>query len=300
MKFTIKNLLIINCVFLFSCADGEKKENVDSAVNLPPDANVRISHEVLDEMMQSLPQPIEMAQIISSSKTDMNKDVLIPSDNADKYEDKYIQALAFGAYGVDLGYINLNNKTLYVMEYLGSIRTLADKLNVKQFFDFSTLSELAKNRSNSDSLIRLSTGNFNKIDQFLREHNRGELSALILIGAWMEGMNMFCEIYKNTKSDDITKRLGEQKVLFDNVYLLLGKLNKIDFYKKLEKNFSALKSDYEKIKISYNYKEPIMKEVNGQLVLKDQTETKLDFVEQDIINIVKEFQSIRNNYFIIK
>jgi hypothetical protein len=299
MKFTIKNLLVISCVFLFSCSE-EKQENVNSPINQSQLADVEISREVLEEMMQSLPQPIEIAQIISSSKTDMNKDVLIPSDKADKYEDKYIQSLAFGAYGVDLGYINLNNKTLYVMEYLGSIRILADKLNVKQFFDFATLSELAKNRNSSDSLIRLSTGNFNKIDEFLREHNRGELSALILIGAWMEGMNMFCEIYKNTKSDDITKRLGEQKVLFDNVYLLLGKLNKIGFYRQLERDFAGLKLHYEKIKISYDYKEPLMQEVNGQLVLKDQTETKIDFTMQDIDNIVKEFQSIRNSYFIIK
>lgn len=297
-KLKLKHFLVINCVFLFSCSEGEKTENVNSIVN-NKQGSVQISQEVLDEMMQSLPQPIEVAQIISSSKTDITKDVLIPGDNADKYEDQYTQALAFGAYGVDLGYINLNNKTLYVLEYLNGIRTLADKLEVEQFFDFSTLSELAKNRNNSDSLIRLSTENFNKIDQFLKEQNRGELSVLMLIGAWMEGMNMFGEIYKNAKSEDIMKRLGEQKVVFDNVYLLLGKLDKNDFYKKLKTNFSDLKSVYEKIKISYTYKEPIMKEVNGQLVLKDQTEMKLDFAEQDIIDIVKELQNIRSKYFII-
>lgn len=299
MKIILKLMVVAACISPFACNNDSSSETADI---LPEknEAPVQISQEVLSEMMQSLPQPIEIAQIISSSKMDISKSVLIPSDFSDKYEDKYAQALAFGAYGVDLGYINLNNKTLYILEYLEAIKTLAEKLKVNQFFDFQTLSNLAKNRNNTDSLIQLSTQNFNKIDKFLREQKRGELSVLILIGAWMEGMNMFCEIYRQDKSKDIAKRLGEQKVVFDNVVLLLKELNKIPFYDKLGKSFAPVKIAYERIQVSYKYNKPITQQVNGQLVIKDQTEMILDYKEQDIEEVVKNLQNMRNQYFLIK
>jgi hypothetical protein len=162
------------------------------------------------------------------------------------------------------------------------------------------LSNLAKNKKNTDSIIQLSTENFNKIDVFLREQNRGELSVLMLIGAWVEGMNMFCEIYNDSPSADISKRICEQKVVFDNVYSILGKLNKIGYFKELEKSFSNLKLSYDKIKVSYIQKKPIMKEENGELILKDQTETIVESSQKEISNVVKEIQKLRNLYFASK
>jgi hypothetical protein len=295
-----KVFLLINCSLLLSCSEEKSAEDSAPLLKSTEKINVQISKEVLDEMVQSLPQPIEIAKIISNSKIDMSKGILIPSNNIDKYETKYAQALAFGAYGVDLGYINLNNKTLYVLEYLGAIKDLSNSLKVNQFFDFQTMSHLAKNRNNSDSLIQLSTQNFNKIDQFLRDQDRGELSVLILIGAWMEGMNMFGEIYKSTNSADITKRIGEQKVVFENVYLILNKLNKVEYFAKLQKAFLPIKTTYDKIKITYNYKGPLMKEVDGQMVLEDQTETQIDFTDQDISNVIVELKKLRNQFFFVK
>jgi hypothetical protein len=301
MKLISKPFIIISCICLAACSNEATTENSNVLTDKTAAAPVQISQEVLNEMMQSLPQPIEIAQIISSSKTDVSKTVLIPAIYADKYADKYIQSLAFGAYGVDLGYINLNGKTLYMIEYLEGIKTLSEKLKVNQFFDFQTLAELAKNRNNTDSLVQLSTENFNKIDQFLREQNRGELSVLILVGAWVEGMNLFGEIHKNTASvDDISKRIGEQKIVFDNIYLLLEKLKTVDFYNKLGKDFVSLKLAYDKIDVSYKYNKPIMKEVNGQLVMKDQTEMIVTYTEQNINDVIKELQKIRSVYFVVK
>lgn len=294
----IKAAATMSCFLLLACAGENEKVNQAAAVAEKAPEKILLSQEALDDMMQSLPQPIEIAQIISSSSISINKNTLIPSDNAEKYSDKYMQAMALGAYGVDLGYLNLNNQTLYQIEYLEEIKNLSEKLRVEQFFDFANLARLAKNRKNTDSLIEQSTQNFNRIDQYLREQNRGELSVLILVGAWIEGMNMFAEISKTNPSDDISQRIAEQKIVFDNVYLLLGKLNNIAFFAEMEKTMTPLRIAYDKVKITYNYKKPIMKEVNGQLVLKDQTEMKVDFSAQDIANIIKELQKVRNTCFI--
>jgi hypothetical protein len=277
-------------------ADAEKKLMDESAKG----ASVQINKEVLDELIHTLPQPIEMADIIAKSGMDFSKEILVPSDNASGFKDKYSQSLAFGAYGVDLGYINLNDKSLYALEYLESISVLSKELSVDQFFDYSTLMELSKNKKNADSLIAISTRNFNQIDQFLREKDRGELSVLILIGAWIEGMHMFAEIRKANPTEDITKRIGEQKVVYENIALLLTKLAVSEDFKQLHADFGELGKVYDKISISYEYKQPESKEVNGELIIIDKTETKVTMTASDADAVCEKIESIRSKYLLIQ
>ncbi|MGL5889141.1 MAG: hypothetical protein ACRC3B_04615 [Bacteroidia bacterium] len=301
MKKTLYLLLSASAIFVagVSCsdsasADAEKKLMDESSKG----ASVQINRAVLDELIHTLPQPIEMADIIAKSGMDFSKEILVPSDNASGYKDKYMQSLAFGAYGVDLGYINLNDKSLYALEYLESISVLSKELSVDQFFDYSTLMELSKNKKNADSLIAISTRNFNQIDQFLREKDRGELSVLILIGAWIEGMHMFSEIRKANPNEDITKRIGEQKVVFENISLLLTKLAVSDEFKPLQADFTELGKAYEKISISYEYKQPESKEVNGELVIIDKTETKVTMTAADADAVCEKVEVLRTKYLL--
>lgn len=292
-------LLAGAALFAASCNSGDSSS---AEKNLFADTSgtkkVQINREVLDEMIQTLPQPIEIAGIISKSNMPFSKEMLVPSENANSYKDMYYQSLAFGAYGVDLGYINLKEENMYTLEYLESIKTLSEDIKVDQFFDFFTLAELAKNKNNADSLVQISTRNFNKIDGFLREQNRGELSVLILMGAWLEGMHVFGEINKTKPSDDMANRIGEQKVVFDNVYALLDKLSSIEHFSKMKNDFDGLKKAYEAVTISYVYKQPVMKEVNGELVVEDQSETKVTATPEAISNIITQVDNIRSLYIL--
>lgn len=299
-KYFIKSGLIVALMSTFSCsndADTKTEEQVlAESANKP---KVQISRAVFDEMIQSLPQPIEIANIIAKAEMPFSKEMLVPSENSDKYADKYYQAMAFGAYGVDLGYINLNDKKLYVIQYLEAIKNLAENLKVGQFFDFHTLYEMNNNRHNADSMIHISTTNFNKIDAFLREENRGELSVLMLIGAWTEGMYMFGKLYTKNQNEDILNRIGEQKVVFENITLILSKLSEIDHFKKLKEDVTQITSLYEKVQISYVYHQPETKEVNGELVIIDKTETKVDIKKEDVNGIITAIESFRKKYLLI-
>jgi hypothetical protein len=261
---------------------------------------ISVSRTVLDEMMQTLPSPIEIANIITKSNNNFSKDILIPTSVSENATDKHTQALLLGGYGVDLGYLNLNNKTIYVISYLEGIRNVAKELKVDQYFDFSALSNLAKNRNNVDSLISISTNNFNQIDEYLRTQNRGDLSVLILIGSWIEGLYMFNDIAAKTPSEDITKRIGEQKIIIDNVFAILAKIENIEYYKNLKQTLTPLKNTYNKVSVAYVYHEPITKEVNGELVIEDNTETIIIMSKEDQKNISTEINKLRQTIFQIK
>lgn len=299
-KYLINSGLFVLLISMFSCSsDTENKSEEQILAGANKASTVQINREVFDEMIQSLPQPIEIANIITKAKMPFSKEMLVPSENSDKYTDKYYQSMAFGAYGVDLGYINLNDKKIYVIQYLEAIKNLSDELKVGQFFDFQTLYELNNNRHNADSLIHISTKNFNKIDEFLREENRGELSVLMLIGAWTEGMYMFGKLYTKDQNQDLLNRIGEQKVVFQNITLILNKLSQIEHFKKLKTDVEAINKLYEKVKINYIYHEPETQEVNGELVIVDKTETKVELTKEDAFEIIKSIELFRKKYLLI-
>lgn len=293
----MKKQLLIALTVLFAAACSEEKKSEADLMKEASDTTqaVNVSRDILDEMMQTLPAPIEMANLITQSKGGFNKELLTPSENADNYPDKYTQALALGAYAVDLGYLNLNDKMLYVIEYLESINTVAKELKVNQFLNFSTMSELAKNKNNADSMIEVSTRNFNAIDEYLRTQNRGDLSVLILIGSWVEGLNMFNGIAKDHPSEEIKNRIGEQKIIVDNIYAILKKIEHIQYYADLKLKIDPLKKAFENVKIAYVYKEPEMKEVNGELVVVDNTETIISMLPADFDAISKAISQLRND-----
>jgi hypothetical protein len=298
MKKTI--IIALTGLVLASCGDS-KSAKIETELmnqNVESSQNVSISREVLDEMMRTLPSPIETAHLITQAKTAFNKDNLIPAQNAENFPNKYAQALALGGYGVDLGYINLSNKMIYVVEYLGSVNTISKELKVDQFLDFSTLNNLAKNRKNVDSLISISTENFNNIDEYLRSKDRGDLSVLILIGSWVEGLHMFNTIAKQTPSPEITKRIGEQKIIINNIYAILDKMDQIAYYADLKKKLEVLKGVYDKVKISYVYRAPITKEVNGELVIEDNSESVVEITPDDLKAIDREITQLRGSIFI--
>jgi hypothetical protein len=299
-KYLIKTGLLIAVISAVSCSSQpEGKSEAEILASSGKKPTVQVSREVFDEMIQSLPQPIEIANIITKADMPFSKEMLVPSENSDQYADKYYQSMAFGAYGVDLGYINLNDKKLYVIQYLEAIKNLAAELKVEQFFDFQTLYEINNNRHNADSMIHISTKNFNKIDEFLREENRGELSVLMLIGAWTEGMYMFGKLYTKNPNQDILNRIGEQKVVFQNVTLILNKLSDIEHFKKLKEDVAPINALYEKVQISYIYHEPETTEVNGELVIVDKTETKIDVKKEDVDGIISAIETFRKKYLLI-
>ena len=103
------------------------------------------------------------------------------------------------------------------IEYLASIKKLADNIKVGQFFDFETLKRIASNNKNYDSLLFISTDNFNKMDKQLRDQKRGELSVLMITGAWLEGMHVATQVCKVKETKELTDRIGYEKINLDNI-----------------------------------------------------------------------------------
>ena len=272
---------------LVSCGGDKKNDEkalLDSLSNVQP-KQAPVSKEIVNDFIQSIPSPIEISVLIKEQGAKYDGKILNPTDNQSEYNTNFRQALNLGVYSTDLGYANIYDQKQDAIKYLDAVTEMANGLKIGQFFDFSTIKRLATNSSNLDSLLLITTQNFEKINSYLQDQNRSNQSVLILTGGWLESLYLTCEVVKKYPSQQFKERVGEQKVILDQLLLLL------DFYKDdanvkaLIGDLNVLKAKFDAVTITREYKKSTIKEVNGIPMLTDNSVSKTTVTDQDIDNI---------------
>ena len=290
-------LVVFAAAFLIACGGKKPDENaflesLDSAKNSGP----TIDQEVINSVLQNIPSPLETSTLLKESGTKYDNALLNSPDNLSIYNSNYKKALNLGIYGTDMGYTNIYEQNQDGIKYLASIKTLADGLNIGQFFDLETIGRLATNSKNLDSLLLITTQNFNSINVYLQNQGRANLSVLLLSGGWVEAMHITCQVAsKDPKNKELRETIGGQKVILEQIVLLLS------FYKDTDENMASLLKDleelkgaFDKINITYTYKESTMEIIDGVAVIKDNSTTSIEITDQDVANIKTITNSIRN------
>ncbi|MCU0355254.1 MAG: hypothetical protein MUD08_16185 [Cytophagales bacterium] len=280
---------------LLSCGGNKKQDEkalLDSLANAQP-KQAAVSKEVVNEFIQSIPSPIEISVLIKEQGAKYDGKLLNPTGNQSAYNTSFRQALNLGVYSTDLGYANIYDQKQDAIKYLDAVTEMANGLNIGQFFDFATIKRLATNSSNLDSLLLITTQNFEKINSYLQDQNRSNQSVLILTGGWVESLYLTCEVVKKHPSQQFKERVGEQKVILDQLLLLL------DFYKddanvqSLIADLNNLKKQFDAIKVTNEYKESKVEEINGIPTIVGKSTSRIDFTEKDIENIYTATVAVR-------
>ena len=242
-KALIGGLAVPAVIFsMASCSCGSDNGQLNNNFNEEKaDSELVVSGEVVSDMIQNISSPVEMANEIKNSGVGFSKDILNEAGKEGQYETSFKKAVNLGVYAADLGYINTFSKTTVVVDYLTSIKRLADGLGVGQFLDFSTLSALAKNSTNLDSLKQLSVNSFNNIDKYLREQHRSNVSTAIVVGTWIEGIYITGQVISQTNDKGLVDRLGEQKNIVEILDIVVSSRTESEF-KNLSKMMGDLKS----------------------------------------------------------
>lgn len=295
----IVSLGLISLLFLWACGSSDKKTDeqdfmqaLDSAASDTP----TISEEAIGDILQRIPSPLEISVLLKESGRKYDAGILNNPNNLSKYNTNYKRALNLGVYGTDLGYTNIYEQNQDGLKYISSIKSLADGLNIGQFFDVETIGRLAANSRNLDSLLLITTQNFNSINAYLQSQNRANLSVLLLTGGWIEALHIVCAVAQNNlDNQQLRETIGGQKIILENIILLLS------FYKDQDENMASLLTDlealkraYDNVKITYIYKESTFDVVDGVMVIKDNSSSSIEITSEDITNIGNLTDSIRN------
>jgi hypothetical protein len=295
LHFSTYSLLI----FSLACGSGgdqSESQGMEDLMDEEAEAPASMmSDDVLAEIIRGIPAPVELVALIKASGADYSEAMLNPTENSESYTTSYKQALNLGIYGADLGYINMYEKTISSLSYLNAVKEMADLIKVGQFFDFVTLKRLSSNKENIDSLLFITTSNFNRMDEYLRDQGRADLSILSVAGAWLEGIYISCQVSKATGNPELVERIGEQKVVLADICLMLNQYGGDENMVKIAADFEHIKTIFEAVSVTSTQAQPEMKEVDGKLVVIDNSTSEINLSSETLEKITAAVTEVRNN-----
>jgi len=298
MKIRFLIVQIVIMLLIWSCRGTTGKKAVfvfPDADSIPLSEAEKLSDEALDDISRNISSPVEIAEILQRMKIPFSTSYLASSIDASRIVASNDKALKLGILGADLGYLNMYEKTGTSIDVLSSIKKLADGINVGQFFDFETIKRLSLNRSNLDSLFLLSNNAYNEIDKFLREKGRGQLSALMITGVWIEGQYLATQVLKQNPDTLLRNRVGEQKIILNDLIMLLSPYcNSGDQFRELCQYMQDFRNVYRDVRITYTVGEPVMVEKDGALVVVQTDQSKVEMTDEQLLAIIETSAKIRN------
>lgn len=282
-----------------SCGNRTGKDSqfvFPDADTFPISEAEKLSDEAIDDIVRNMSSPVEISAILQSLSVPFSPEYLATTRDVDRLSTNFEKALKLGIYGADLGYLNMYERTGNSVDLLQAIKKLADGIRVGQFFDFETMKRLSLSRTNIDSLLFISVQSYNLIDEYLREGQRGHLSALMITGVWLEAQYLATQVAIKYPDDILKNRIGEQKIILNDIIMLLTpyRTSSKDYTRLCEK-MERLRDQYRDIRITYTLGEPEAIEVDGRLTVIQHEESVVQMTDEQLLGIIELTKTIRDD-----
>ena len=297
MKKYLYYLIFLLSIGIIACGPDKTEESekflesLDEGIETPA-----ISEETINDILQQIPAPLEISSLVKSTGSEYDQDMLSNPDDAVKYNTNFKRAISLGVYGTDLLYINIFERNQDGLAYMKAIKQQADGLNIGQFFNLRLIGRLASTNNNLDSLMLVTTQNFNAINKYLQENRRSNMSILLLTGGWLEGVFINGAMALNYPEEEALKeRFGEQKLTLESILLLLSFYAETDpDIKSLHEDMTKLQTAFEKVEITYTHEKPTTKIVDGVLIIEDNSRSIVTLSDEDMAEIHTIVTELRN------
>ncbi len=295
-KFNFAITIVLGIALTVSCTCSQQKNTTDDLTlpdSLSQNAPLQLSDELINDVVQNISSPVEMASLIKSTGVEFSQKILNSPDRVTDYNTSFKRALNLGVYSADLGYINMFDKNTIVISYLLAVKNMAEGLKVGQFFDFNALKRLATNSNNLDSLMEISVSSMNKMDGYLRAQKRSNVSSLIVTGAWIEGLYIASSVIEQTNNEELTNRIAEQKDIVDILLIILNNYSNEPNFASLAKDVEKLRDAYANVKITTVVGTPKKIEKDGVLIIEQNERSIIEASPETINDIIKNIKNIR-------
>ncbi len=297
-------LLICSIAIIMSSCKSNNKNNAESQeVNIEDFVSEDDIFDDIDKakkIFYSLPSPLETAMIIKTSGATYDESILNPLDNQSKYTTNKAMALNLGIYTTDLSFASLFDQTQTSINYMTAAKTMAEGLDISGAINDETFDKLEANLQNRDVVMDIISETFLNSSSYLKENEREDVAAIVLVGGWVEGLYLAAEIIGDSVSgNELVNRVNEQKLSLNIVMRMLednkenAKGEENEDIVELIEQLQPLKKAFDKIKIEISETKPVTDLEKNVTTL--ESETKVTFNHKDfkeIQRIVKELRTI--------
>lgn len=287
-KLSLYISILIASSVLISCNNQEEQKEERQIAEIQDTVKAGVIN--IGGQLFSVPSPIQTAMLIQKLGLSFNKGILFPTNKVNTFNTDANRAIMLGVYGADLGYVTMYNQTQEALSYMATIKQLSDKLGLSSAFNEETFKRFENNLSNKDSLVVLVGVAYRTSDNYLKNNKRLDISSLILLGGWVESMNIAIESYKAKSNENIKRRIAEQKLAVNNLLQLIT-LNTPD-QTDLIASLKDLSTLYEKVEFKYTYKEPTTDTTRKITYINSTNDLIID--DTTFKNIIEKIQALRN------
>jgi hypothetical protein len=296
----MKKLIFLGC-FAFSMAffgcggDADTEDDTpkkkDTTASKP---KAGLSPEVIKDIIGRIPNPTETSSLIKDMGVKYDATLLSNPDNSSKYNTDYRKALNLGIYSTDLGYANIYEQSQDAISFLTGVKDMADGLQIGKFFDFDKIKELAASSDKLDQLMEMTQENLQKMNEQLQQNDRTDMTVLIITGGWVETLYLTVSVAKKQRNKDLETKIADQKIVLDQLVLLINHYETSPKMKALKEDFMELEKIYEQIKVTYTKGDHKAVEKNGQLVVEGSESSDVQMTQENLDGIYKKISDIRN------
>lgn len=247
-RYIYLSTVIAGLLLTGSCSNKSGEENKEQKAETKDTMPVsEVATFQFTYTIANLPPPMQVLDEFSKSKLEVNTSLLNPAESADKYMTSLKQAMNYGIYGVDLGYLVVNNRTLDAIKYYNTAKKLAAQLGMEETFN-QFVNRFESNSNNRDSLTRVIDDAYSATDAYLRSNKRLETASQVLAGSWLEcqylTVKSLLTATRNADNEILYKRVWEQRLYLDNITKLLSEFADNDEVKKIKSDYEALLTIY--------------------------------------------------------
>lgn len=298
--------LFVACLLVFSmlaCQSGQKKD--DNEVTIDEFISEDVIFDDIDKakkIFYSLPSPLETALIIKSAGANFDLEILNSIDNVQNYNTNKAMALNLGVYTTDLSFASLFEQTQTSIDYMGATKSMAEGLDISDAISHETMEKLENNLNNRDVVMDIISETFLNSSAYLKENERKDVAAIVLVGGWVEGLYIASQLTKgqSIKSNKLVDRILEQKLSFNIVQRLLednktkadGSVNNdiVDLIAELQ----DLKTAFDNVNVETS--EPSVEEGGDDGIARIKSKTSANVTEEDFKALQVSIDKLRTSF----
>lgn len=279
-----------------SCGEGSTDEpakpdsNISVDTEKPDDSAQRVA--AVKHIFQTIPSPIEMAELIRKSGSDFDPTVLNPTDNMENYTNVRQQAVNLGVYGADLSYASMFEQQQQSIYYLSAARDLAKQLGVEDAIDTDLIERVNDNRNNRDSLLHIVADAYYNLNGYLKESDREQVSALVIAGGWIEGLYL-ATTHVTSDNEKLKERIAEQKYSLKDLIALLDTYEGAPELGNVTQDLKDIQVLFENVEIKKG-KTETSRDNDGKMVIGGSN--SITIADETLEAIKTKIQDVRNQY----
>lgn len=238
----------------------------------------------------SIPSPVHTAMLMQKANVQYNESLMHKPDLVKNYVQQLDQALNLGIYGADLAYLSNFSKPQMSQQYFSVVGNLANSLDILSNIDQKLVRRFNDNISSRDSLLKLTADFYKEGDRYLKNNERQQVAAFILLGGWVEALHLACDAAATNA--DIRSKVGEQHAAVKSIASVIAKFDDPQS-KELAAKLARLETTFGSLTSTYQYKKPITDSESKTTFLL--STTTVTITDSQLAEISSQVSELRNS-----